>query len=93
MWLNREGTLYPGIQTTCTSVRADATQDAKHWAEYGPWPVHDEQGRPSHCASGAGIQPSLPNAPITTPYVLCKIETFQKFERFSKYDFFKFEYS
>jgi hypothetical protein len=25
MWLNRDGTLYPDIQTICTSVRADAT--------------------------------------------------------------------
>jgi hypothetical protein len=25
LWLNIDGTLYPGIQTTCTSVRIDAT--------------------------------------------------------------------
>jgi hypothetical protein len=63
LWLNRDGTLYPGTQTTRTSVQADATHAAKQCAKCGPWPVPDAQGRPSRCASGARIRPSLPNAP------------------------------
>jgi hypothetical protein len=43
LWLNRDETLYPGIQTTCTSVRADATQAAKRWAKYSPRPICDGQ--------------------------------------------------
>jgi hypothetical protein len=44
LWLNRDETLYPGIQTTCTSVRVDVTPTAKRWAKYGRGPFAMRRG-------------------------------------------------
>jgi hypothetical protein len=40
---DRDETLYPVIQTTCSYVQTDATHETKHLKESGPWSVRDAQ--------------------------------------------------